>query len=64
MTYELEEPKFIPAGTTIVVEGAFDNSTANPSNPDPSAAVTWGDQSFEEMFIGNMAIKYTDTGAP
>ncbi len=64
MTYELSEPKFIPAGTTIVVEGAFDNSPMNPNNPDPSASVTWGDQSWEEMFIGNMAIKYVDQGGP
>lgn len=64
MTYELEEPKFIPAGTTIIVEGAFDNSQMNPNNPDPSASITWGDQSWEEMFIGNMAIKYVDGGAP
>jgi len=58
MTYELEQPKFIPAGTKIIVEGAFDNSTMNPNNPDPTASITWGDQSYEEMFIGNMAIKY------
>jgi hypothetical protein len=30
----------------------FDNSRDNPANPDPSAYVTWGDQTFEEMAIG------------
>ncbi|MEX2132458.1 MAG: hypothetical protein WD772_13330, partial [Pseudohongiellaceae bacterium] len=65
LTYELAEPKFVPAGTTILVEGAFDNSITNKFNPDPAAAVTWGDQSFEEMFIGNMSMKYVDdSGAP
>lgn len=63
MTYELAEPKFIPAGTKIVIEGAFDNSPTNPNNPDPNAYVTWGDQSYEEMFIGNMQLKYVDGGA-
>jgi peroxiredoxin len=30
---------------------AFDNSAANPANPNPNASVTWGDQSWEEMAI-------------
>ncbi|MYA36357.1 MAG: redoxin domain-containing protein [Gammaproteobacteria bacterium] len=64
MTYHLAEPKFIPAGTTILVEGAFDNSPTNPANPDPNASVSWGDQSWEEMFIANMQMKYVDSGAP
>ena len=64
MTYHLAEPKFVPAGTTILVEGAFDNSPYNPSNPDPSASVRWGDQSWEEMFIANMQVKFVDSGAP
>ena len=54
----------IPAGTTILVEGAFDNSPTNPANPDPNASVSWGDQSWEEMFIANMQMKYVDSGAP
>lgn len=64
MTYHLAEPKFVPAGTTILVEGAFDNSPTNPANPDPNASVSWGDQSWEEMFIANMQMKYVDSGAP
>ena len=64
MTYSLAEPKFVPAGTTILVEGAFDNSLTNPANPDPTDTVTWGDQSWEEMFIANMQMKFVDSGAP
>ncbi len=30
----------------------YDNSEANPANPDPSVAVTYGEQSFEEMMFG------------
>lgn len=50
--YALAEPKALPAGTRIVVSGAFDNSPQNLANPDPNARVTWGDQSSMEMFVG------------
>ena len=36
----------------LEVIGHFDNSADNPNNPDPSAWVEWGDQTWEEMFIG------------
>jgi hypothetical protein len=32
--------------------GWFDNSANNPRNPDPSAEVRYGQQSWEEMMIG------------
>ncbi|MEX0618724.1 MAG: hypothetical protein WDZ76_02460 [Pseudohongiellaceae bacterium] len=51
-TYALEEPEFIPAGTRVHVTGAFDNSQYNPANPDPSKEITFGLQSWDEMFIG------------
>ena len=34
----------------------YDNSANNLSNPDPSATVTWGDQTWEEMMIGSMLL--------
>lgn len=51
-TYRLSEPMVLPAGSRVVVEGAFDNSQYNPGNPDPSVAATGGLQSWDEMFIG------------
>ncbi len=48
----LEEPLFMPKGTELVVSGAYDNSEQNPFNPDPSAHVTFGRQSWDEMFAG------------
>jgi hypothetical protein len=54
--YRLTEPKKIPAGTWILCTGGFDNSDRNPSNPNPDKRVTWGDQSFDEMFIGFMDV--------
>jgi hypothetical protein len=54
--YCLTEPKKMPAGTWILCTGGFDNSARNPSNPNPDKRVTWGDQSFDEMFIGFMDV--------
>jgi len=51
-TYALEEPMLLPAGTQVHVTGAFDNSEYNPANPDPSKELTFGLQSWDEMFIG------------
>ncbi len=31
----------------------FDNSDQNPSNPDPTKQVRWGEQTWDEMMIGN-----------
>ena len=58
--YEFAEPKAIPGGTEIIVTGAFDNSPMNPYNPDPNTIVTWGEQSWEEMFIGYMLYAETE----
>jgi peroxiredoxin/mono/diheme cytochrome c family protein len=52
VTYYLEKPKFVPAGTTMYCLAHFDNSEHNLANPDPTATVTWGDQTWEEMMIG------------
>ena len=51
-TYRLTEPMLLPAGSRVLVEGAFDNSEYNRGNPDPGAVVKGGAQSWDEMFIG------------
>lgn len=56
MVYRLKEPKLLPAGTVIVSEGAFDNSSKNLLNPDPAQEVRWGDQVWDEMFIAWMRV--------
>jgi hypothetical protein len=50
--YRLREPLDLPAGTRIECTAHFDNSAANPNNPDPTKVVHWGDQTWEEMMIG------------
>ena len=47
----LRKPLELPAGTRIESVAGFDNSPNNRFNPDPSAAVHWGDQTTEEMHI-------------
>jgi peroxiredoxin len=58
-SYRLAEPKKLPAGTRIHCIAHFDNSPGNLSNPDPSKAVRWGDQTWNEMMIG-----YFDVATP
>jgi thiol-disulfide isomerase/thioredoxin len=50
--YRLAEPKALPRGTTLHCEAHFDNSAANPANPDPGQIVHWGEQTDDEMMIG------------
>ncbi len=51
-TYRLADPIAVPAGSVLRCEGGFDNSSQNPFNPDPSQSVVFGEQTFDEMFIG------------
>jgi len=52
ITYQLAQPKTLPAGTKVEVIAHYDNSANNKFNPDPSKDVKWGDQTWEEMMIG------------
>src|SRR5262249_51716702 len=48
--YYFKEPVRLPKGTRVDVEIAYDNSSANPTNPsDPPKRVTFGQQSTDEM---------------
>jgi peroxiredoxin len=52
LSYYLEQPRHVPAGSWLMVSGAFDNSALNPANPAPGKRVVFGEQSWDEMFIG------------
>jgi hypothetical protein len=52
LNYRLAEPRLIKAGTRLTWVGYFDNSPNNANNPDPTAEVRYGEQSWEEMMIG------------
>ena len=60
--YWLAEPLLLPKGSKMHVSAHFDNSAANRDNPDPTATVRWGDQTWEEMMIGFFT--YTVEGQP
>jgi hypothetical protein len=57
--YRLQEPRPIAKGTKLQAFASFDNSSNNLANPDPTATVSWGDQSWDEMLIG-----YFDVATP
>ena len=50
--YYPEAQKTLPAGSVIEVVAHYDNSAANPDNPDPTREVGFGFQSTDEMMVG------------
>jgi hypothetical protein len=52
LVYEFSDRLQLPKGTLLRADATFDNSASNRLNPDPKAAVRWGDQSWEEMMVG------------
>ncbi len=49
--YELKDPIPLQEIDSLDFQVTFDNSSANPANPDPTKAVMWGDQTDEEMAV-------------
>ena len=56
INYYLESPRLLPKDTIIEVSGHFDNSLNNPHNPDATAEVRYGEQTWEEMLNGFMEV--------
>lgn len=52
LRYALANPIDAPRGAVVHATAWFDNSNANPANPDPTRTVRWGEQTFDEMMIG------------
>jgi hypothetical protein len=52
MSYRLAEPRLLKAGTELQAVAWYDNSRGNPHNPDPDSAVSWGEQTYDEMMVG------------
>lgn len=50
-TYHFAEPINLDTLSRIRFTASFDNSAANPFNPDPEQWVSWGDQTWEEMAV-------------
>ncbi len=62
--YWLAKPLMLPKGSKLHVSAHYDNSTANRANPDPTATVRWGDQTWEEMMIGFYTYTVEGKAAP
>ena len=61
--YDLEEPRFLPAGTKMVHRTWWDNSARNPANPDATRDVPWGQQSWDEMLFGSVRYRVVEADA-
>ncbi len=47
--YIFAKPLAVAKGSRLEATAHFDNSAANPSNPDPMVEVHWGEQTWQEM---------------
>jgi len=63
LTYRLASPKSLPRGTVVHATARYDNSADNRNNPDPNATVREGDQTWEEMMVGNFEIMFPATAS-
>ena len=52
LRYRLAEPLPLKSGDRLKFTSWFDNSAANPANPDPTRTVRWGPQTTDEMMLG------------
>ena len=59
-TYRFARPVRAPAGSVLRFTLWWDNSAANPSNPDPTVDVHWGLPTHAEMSQGYMSFQYLD----
>jgi mono/diheme cytochrome c family protein len=56
-SYNFKEPVLAPAGSTLRFTLWWDNSENNPSNPDPTAEVRYGEPTTAEMGFGFMQLR-------
>ncbi len=62
--YVFSEPLKLPKGAVLRTSAWYDNSPANRSNPDPTADVFWGDQTWEEMQFTAMTVTLGERPSP
>ncbi|HSV03702.1 MAG TPA: redoxin domain-containing protein [Phenylobacterium sp.] len=58
--YTFAEPLKVPAGSKLIAHWIYDNSKENPANPDPTKTITWGEQSWQEMFYTAIRYRWLD----
>jgi hypothetical protein len=62
-TYEDGHQPLIPAGATLVITAWYDNTDANPMNPDPDQWVGAGQRTTDEMSHAWIAVSHLDQEA-
>lgn len=62
--YYPKERVELPRGTRVDIVAHYDNSADNPNNPDPGRAVTFGEQSTDEMMFGMFEFVAKDGVSP
>ncbi len=58
--YEDDVAPLVPAGAVLVMKQWFDNTSANPNNPDPDQWVDYGSRTADEMSHFWMAVTHLD----
>lgn len=58
--YHFEGQLKVPAGSRLIADYVYDNSEANPWNPDAAQNVTYGEQSWEEMMVTFIRYSWDD----
>lgn len=58
LDYQFVRPVRVPAGSKLIAHYVYDNSKNNPSNPDPTKEVIWGEQSADEMFFTGLHYRW------
>lgn len=52
LNYVLKQPLAVQPGDVLTYTAWYDNSPKNPSNPDPTRTVRFGQQTYDEMHLG------------
>ena len=58
--YAEDAAPLVPAGSVLVITGYYDNTAANPQNPDPNQWVGPGSRSADEMSHAWIAVTHLD----
>lgn len=61
--YEDDATPLLPKGTTVIATAVFDNTAANPGNPDPDQWVMWGSRTVDEMSHFRYGVTWFDDEA-
>ena len=58
--FEDDAAPLVPVGAVVVMKQWFDNTDANPNNPDPDQWVDYGSRTADEMSHFWMAVTHLD----